>query len=1075
MKYTADALDSTDFLWLSRNPDAVNPRLLVQQQLPFRGQNRNPDAIRNDLLVVGQLTHPGPNRNPDAVRSGLLTTPYRMTGLRREGGYEDAGSFTRAGARADDAGKWGGGGHHPSGGFRRGRGFGLRGRGIGYWGPDYVEEVVVPICYDQQGNQIPCPLAPADAYEARGLAKPRAMSNVGPPLESASRPMFHNAGSLQDPQDFARFQRDWQGNAYKQNIVKSVPFGVDEEVFADGRLRDASGIEDDDKKLYYYSLIHKGTFPPGTSAATIGAYKQRLAAKLNPVKSGSLTEKEVSDWIAKISSAADLRATYPAQILANANPDQRARMLAAQDAHKQAGLAAMGKVGGILGGVISATNVVKGAVSSVTTPVAHFVTAPALAAVAIARGDNIVSTLGNTFKSQIADLKTLAPVAQTIVSFVPGVGQGVNAAIAAGTALAQGKNITDALVSGVKNALPGGPLAAKAFDAGFTMAKAAATGGNIGQAALEAARANLPGGPVAQQAFDVALAVAHGQNVQKVLISGAVNLAQSQATQLAGQAVDIAKGAIPMPSLPSNISDFYSPVRKEIFSNVGPVIGKIQSITGFDLLPTPIKMVANAILANPAMRSLPIATLAKNLNVTIDQARQGVASVVQAVQKIPSMGGRLPALSQATRIADQLSHDMSVDSAMSHFASRAAPVSFNPNATRRIPRGRMREVRWHTNRAGKLAQVILKGSSTSQAMGFDASGPGDTVHGVIGQGSTGPDVVAWQNVLLASKGRIGGITITTADGQFGPMTVSSTRAWQAANGLTADGAVGPLTWSKALGTTVPAAQPIVLPTSTGPVVNPVVAVTQAISSAMQTGASHALISQGSSGPDVIVWQKIIGVSPADGSFGPLTDAATRIWQTQHGLTADGKVGPATWAAALGVSTPNPAASTVPVLLGGSTVQTYLVTAGDSMTKIAQKFTGDGNRWRELAAANPQIKDPNKLFVGQVLTLPASWGAPVAQAPATANPTLGAPPGTLSGITRTISEGTQFGIPGLTPMLPSITSTPTPEGPVVATTLPGGVTTVEQPPITATKPGTGLLVFGLAIAGAIASSGKKIFA
>lgn len=71
-------------------------------------------------------------------------------------------------------------------------------------------------------------------------------------------------------------------------------------------------------------------------------------------------------------------------------------------------------------------------------------------------------------------------------------------------------------------------------------------------------------------------------------------------------------------------------------------------------------------------------------------------------------------------------------------------------------------------------------------------------------------------------------------------------------------------------------------------------------------------------------------------------------------------------------------------------QTYTVEKGDFGVKIAQKLTGDGNRWRELKAANPQIAkraDPKNfgmvIYPGDVLQLPASWvkSAPRPSAPA----------------------------------------------------------------------------------------------
>jgi len=52
------------------------------------------------------------------------------------------------------------------------------------------------------------------------------------------------------------------------------------------------------------------------------------------------------------------------------------------------------------------------------------------------------------------------------------------------------------------------------------------------------------------------------------------------------------------------------------------------------------------------------------------------------------------------------------------------------------------------------------------------------------------------------------------------------------------------------------------------------------------------------GPSVVWLQQKLGIA-ADGTFGTGTDAAVRNYQRGHGLTADGVVGPATWAS-LGV-------------------------------------------------------------------------------------------------------------------------------------------------------------------------------
>jgi hypothetical protein len=71
------------------------------------------------------------------------------------------------------------------------------------------------------------------------------------------------------------------------------------------------------------------------------------------------------------------------------------------------------------------------------------------------------------------------------------------------------------------------------------------------------------------------------------------------------------------------------------------------------------------------------------------------------------------------------------------------------------------------------------------------------------------------------------------------------------------------------------------------------------------GPPHPVIQQGSVGISVVEWQNILRqdvntskyTAPADGTFGPITDAATKLWQAAHGITPDGVVGTATWTAA----------------------------------------------------------------------------------------------------------------------------------------------------------------------------------
>lgn len=52
-------------------------------------------------------------------------------------------------------------------------------------------------------------------------------------------------------------------------------------------------------------------------------------------------------------------------------------------------------------------------------------------------------------------------------------------------------------------------------------------------------------------------------------------------------------------------------------------------------------------------------------------------------------------------------------------------------------------------------------------------------------------------------------------------------------------------------------------------------------------------------------------------------------------------------------------------------RTYVVKAGDSLSKIAKEVLGDAGRWQEIFEANKdQIKDPNLIRPGQELRIPS---------------------------------------------------------------------------------------------------------
>ena len=88
-----------------------------------------------------------------------------------------------------------------------------------------------------------------------------------------------------------------------------------------------------------------------------------------------------------------------------------------------------------------------------------------------------------------------------------------------------------------------------------------------------------------------------------------------------------------------------------------------------------------------------------------------------------------------------------------------------------------------------------------------------------------------------------------------------------------------------------------------------------------SGGAEPEVEEGDTGAAVILLQTDLNLTGAslavDGDFGPLTLAAVRLFQSQHGLSVDGIVGPLTWAAleeavaAVGAVAPEPVAEQGP--------------------------------------------------------------------------------------------------------------------------------------------------------------------
>lgn len=173
---------------------------------------------------------------------------------------------------------------------------------------------------------------------------------------------------------------------------------------------------------------------------------------------------------------------------------------------------------------------------------------PAIMVGQVLDGKRIDRVVLGQLKEQLKDIKEVAPYAQMVISFVPGIGTGISAAIGAGLALADGQPITKAMEAGIKGAIPGGPIAVAAFDVAEQSVEAAAhhtklTWDLVAKTAGTAAAdlADLP--DAAKQAmiaaFTTAGALTRGEKPDMAVADGALTLAQSNLPPAAAKALQV--------------------------------------------------------------------------------------------------------------------------------------------------------------------------------------------------------------------------------------------------------------------------------------------------------------------------------------------------------------------------------------------------------------------------------------------------------------------------------------------------------------------------------------------------------
>ncbi len=247
-------------------------------------------------------------------------------------------------------------------------------------------------------------------------------------------------------------------------------------------------------------------------------------------------------------------------------------------------------------------------------------------------------------------------------------------------------------------------------------------------------------------------------------------------------------------------------------------------------------------------------------------------------QASPTFAAMIGARERLRRVRDLAeSEPWELSLGRSRARRRAAELQFVPagSLAKRISLGALAALT-----AGPTASLADASGNAAGGGGPSTEPPTTTEHQLqITAGDEGRQVRLLQSAL--------GIAV---DGIYGPQTEAAVRKFQASRGLGVDGIVGSQT-SSALARHAPA---VVSPATVArELANVESSNDESAGDAGRRFATLTTTASNSGGDPVTRLQRALQL-PADGSFGPHTEAAIRRLQARHGLTVDGIVGPATW-------------------------------------------------------------------------------------------------------------------------------------------------------------------------------------
>lgn len=245
-------------------------------------------------------------------------------------------------------------------------------------------------------------------------------------------------------------------------------------------------------------------------------------------------------------------------------------------------------------------------IGPVATAVVSLETLPYSVGLQLAKGGRIDRVALGSLHTAVRNAKTIAPYAQAVVSFVPGVGQGLSGALGASLALANGQSITSAMVEATKGAMPGGPLAVAAFNVAHSLAK----GDGIDRIALNALPISDQAKTALTRGISLAKDLASGKRVDLAIIDQATKSlppAILKAVQI-GTAIGHAVAVQTKARKPGSSPVLLPPVSHEAVAAFAIAKNAIDAIDTGNAVHARVTQIANS--SNPIARAAAHANLA---------------------------------------------------------------------------------------------------------------------------------------------------------------------------------------------------------------------------------------------------------------------------------------------------------------------------------------------------------------------------------------------------------------------------------------------------------------------------------